>query len=145
MFLGEDTHALDEKGRVVMPSRFRSELADGCVVSAGREGQLNVFPVDVYLSEARELRSRPRSRLGDRQERFFFGLADQQTLDKSGRLLVKPELRSLAGLEVAGGVVVLGMFDHVELWDPAAYEREKELAREAYMERESDEEVATAS
>lgn len=122
-----------------MPSRFRAELAEGCVVAVGRRHQLNVFPVDVYLAEARELRSRPRTPELDRQERLFFGLADQQTLDKSGRLLIKPELRGLASLEVGGEVVVVGMFDHVELWTPEAYQRQRELALGSYFQEDGEE------
>lgn len=144
MFLGEDTHALDDKGRLVMPSRYRADLADGCVVAAGRRRQLNVFPLESYLAAARDLRSRERTTETEREERLFFGMADQQTLDKSGRLLIKPELRGVASLEPGSPVVIVGQFDRIELWTPAAYELQRRLSEQMYFVAD-DEEVATAS
>ena len=52
MFLGEHSHSLDEKGRVVMPSKFRAGLEDGCVVTKGQERCLYVFPINRWESEA---------------------------------------------------------------------------------------------
>lgn len=142
MFLGEDTHALDDKGRLVMPSRYRAELGDGCVVAAGRRRQLNVFPLESYLAAARDLRSRERTTETEREERLFFGMADQQTLDKSGRLLIKPELRSVASLDPGSPVVIVGQFDRIELWTPGTYELQRRLSEDMYF---VEEEVETAS
>ena len=57
MFLGEYSHSLDEKGRVVMPSKFRQRLERGCVVTKGQERCLFVFPMDQFDEEANKVLS----------------------------------------------------------------------------------------
>lgn len=139
MFLGEDTHSLDGKGRVVLPSRFRAELDRGCVVTKGQDGQLVVFPTASWEEKAAEVMERPQNRAGRRFARTFFGGADQQDLDKSGRLLLKPDLREYASLEMGTEVVVVGVFDHIELWNPGSYDGERSRGDEVYMSDEEDE------
>jgi len=144
VFLGVDTHALDDKGRLVMPSKYRASLTDGCVVVPGRLRQLVVYTVDAFMVRAREYRERPRTIENERFERIFFGMADQQTLDKSGRLLLRPELRDLASLEPGGSVVIMGLEDHIELWTPTAFERQRQLSSDAYYHKD-EEDVPVAS
>ena len=63
VFLGEYSHSLDGKGRVVMPSKFRPELADGCVVTKGQERCVYVFPMERWGEESSKvLTTRGRSR-----------------------------------------------------------------------------------
>lgn len=138
MFLGEYTHTLDGKGRVVMPARFREELAEGCIALKGQDGQVEIFPSEVWRKKAAEVAARPQNRRGRRFSRYFFASADEQQLDKAGRLLIKPELRSFAGLVEGGEVVVLGVYDRVELWSPEAYAAERARAEEVFMADEED-------
>lgn len=139
MFLGEDVHTLDGKGRVVMPSRFRDELSESCVVTKGRDGHLEVYPSSAWQEKAEEAMARPQNRAGRRFLRTFFAGADEQTLDKAGRLLVKPDLRTYAELEAGSEVVVLGVFDHIEIWNAESYRSERTIGDEAFLE--DDEEV----
>lgn len=139
VFLGEYTHTLDGKGRVVMPARFRDELSDGCIVLKGQDGQVQVFPSEVWREKAAEVAARPQNRRGRRFMRTFFAGADPQQLDKAGRLLVKPELRTFANLTEGSEVMVLGVYDHVELWSPDAYDSERDLSEEVFMADEEDE------
>ena len=139
MFLGEDRHTVDGKGRIVLPSRYRDELVDGCVITKGRDGQLMVYPVDVYSAQAEEVMARPQNRVGRRFARTFFAAADEQGLDKAGRLLLKQELRSYAGVDTGSEAIVLGVFDHIELWDPESYSDERQKGEEVYMADEDEE------
>lgn len=142
MFLGEDTHTLDGKGRVVLPSRFRDDLSDGCIVTKGQDGQLVVYPKATWAAKAAEVMERPNNRAGRRFARTFFAGADEQGLDKAGRLLVKPDLREYAAMELGSEVVVLGVFDHIEVWSPGQYEMERTRGDEVYMADEEDEREA---
>ena len=136
MFLGEYFHSLDEKGRVVMPSGFRRRLAEGCVVTKGQDGQLLLFPPDEFEGRATEVRERPQNRSGRRFARTVFSGADLQNLDKSGRVLVKPELRKYAALNASTEVAVIGVFDHVELWNKEQYLADRDAGDESYLEED---------
>ena len=136
MFLGEYFHSLDGKGRVVMPSGFRGRLEDGCVVTKGQDGQLDIFSVEVFEEKAADVIERPQDRSGRRFSRTVFAGADLQTLDKSGRVLVKPDLREFAGLETPSEIAVIGVFDHVELWEKDRYLTERVTGDEIYRDEE---------
>lgn len=116
MFLGEYRHSLDEKGRVVMPSRFRDELEDGCVLTKGQERCLYVFRSDQWEVEAARVLTLPRTdRRARNFSRAFFASASNQSLDQTGRCHIPEPLRVFAGLEK--DVTVVGVADHVEIWD----------------------------
>ena len=134
MFLGEYFHSLDGKGRVVMPSGFRRRLEDGCVITKGQDGQLVVFAADDFEQKASEVMERPQDKSGRRFARTMFAGADLQTPDKSGRVLVKPDLRDFAGLQTSTEVAVLGLFDHIELWEKERHLSDKASGDESYLE-----------
>ena len=136
MFLGEFFHSLDGKGRVVMPSTFRRGLEEGCVLAKGQDGQLVVFSVDDFQAKATEVMEREQNRGGRRFSRTVFGGADLQTMDKSGRLLVKPDLRTFAGLEGSTEVAVVGVFDHVEVWNRDRYLADRTAGDEIFVEED---------
>jgi MraZ protein len=134
VFLGEYFHSLDGKGRVVMPSGFRRRLDDGCVLAKGQDGQLVLFAVDDFEAKAADVIEMPQNRSGRRFARTVFGGADLQTLDKSGRVLVKPDLREFVGLETSNEISVIGVFDHVELWNRERWVADKSAGDQTYLE-----------
>jgi len=136
VFLGEYFHSLDGKGRVVMPASFRRRLEEGCVVAKGQDGQLLIFSADDFEAKASEVTDRPGGKGARRFARTVFGGADLQTPDKSGRVLVKPDLREFAGLETATEIAVVGVFDHIELWRKESYLLDREAGDAMYIEEE---------
>jgi MraZ protein len=115
VFLGEYSHSLDGKGRVVMPSKFRPELAAGCVVTKGPERCIYVFPMDRWEEESSKVLSLPRTdRRARNLARSFFAMASDQTPDRQGRVQITEALRAYAGLEK--DLVVVGVADHIEVW-----------------------------
>ena len=136
MFLGEYFHSLDGKGRVVMPSGFRRDLEEGCVVAKGQDGQLILFPTGEFESRAAEVREKPQNRVGRRFARTVFSGADMQALDKSGRVLIKPDLRDFADLEVTSEIVVIGVYDHVELWNKSLFLEDRAAGDQSYLEED---------
>lgn len=120
MFLGEYAHNLDDKGRLTLPARWREELGQRVVVTRGMEPCLFVFPAakfEKFLSEITTVGMTAADARG--LSRFFSSKATDDDLDKQGRVSLPQNLRDFAGLN--GEVMVVGAFDHVELWSPAKY------------------------
>ncbi len=121
MFLGEYSHSVDDKGRVVMPSKFRGELDAGLVITKGQEHCLYVFPNDRWEVEADKVLKLPRTNRKNRSySRAFFASASNQALDKAGRCQIPEKLRTYAGL--GKDVTVIGVADRVEIWDPISWD-----------------------
>lgn len=135
MFLGEYQHSLDDKGRLVLPSKFRDGLAEGCVVTKGQEHCLYVFPMDRWEIEVERVNRLPRTNRRNRNyARSFFGAATDQKPDKQGRIQVPPPLRTFADLDK--DVMVVGVADRLELWNAEAWEALSDEADELYADIE---------
>ena len=120
MFLGEYSHSVDDKGRVVMPSKFRGELDDGLVITKGQERCLYVFPNDRWDVEADKVLRLPLTNRRARDySRAFFSSASDQTLDRAGRCQIPEKLRTYADL--GKDVTVIGVADRVEIWDTESW------------------------
>ena len=134
MFTGSSEHALDAKGRVAIPARFRDQLAaqgdDRLVVTpAGK--CLAVYPYEVWLGMADKVGalSAVEERVQDFR-RLFFSSSHHCSFDKQGRVLVPQKLREYAGLD--GSVVVLGVQNKFELWSKDRWEAWNEGIQESY-------------
>ncbi len=119
-FMGTYTPKLDDKGRLFLPAKFRDRLAEGLVVTQGQENCLVVWPTDVFMEEARRAQATPMTVRGARDyARILFAGADEGTPDKQGRVSIAAPLREYASLE--RDVVVIGVMDRIEIWDPARW------------------------
>lgn len=121
MFLGTYTPRLDEKGRLILPAKFRDELSAGLVLTKGQERCLYAFP----MREFEGLYARMRQAIvPDRDARGFqrvmLASAVDEVPDKQGRITVPPMLREYAGLE--RDLCVTGAGARVEIWDAAVWE-----------------------
>jgi MraZ protein len=137
VFLGEYFHTLDGKGRVVMPSGFRRRLEDGCVITKGQDGQLIIYAADDFEEKAAEVRERPQNKEGRQFSRTVFAGADLQSPDKSGRVLIKEDLRGYADLGLSSEVAVIGVFTHVELWNKERHLQDRSAGDHLYMEEDA--------
>lgn len=115
MFLGEYAHTIDEKGRLIIPSRFRDGLGERFVVTRGLDHCLFVYPDTEWQNLADKLKSLPLTK-GDARAfaRFLFSGASECELDKQGRVLITPGLRQYARIEK--DIVVIGVSSRVEIW-----------------------------
>jgi MraZ protein len=121
VFLGTHSPRLDEKGRLILPAKFRDELAEGLVITKGQERCLYVFPLPEFERITAALSAAPVTAKAVRDySRVFFASAEQETPDKQGRITVPPHLRDYAGL--TRDCVVIGANTRVEVWDAAAWE-----------------------
>ena len=121
MFLGQYRHTLDEKGRVAIPVKFRGALTDGAIVTRGLDQSLFLYPRAQWTALAEKLSQLP---LGQADTRAFARLmlagAMEVELDSSGRVLLPEYLRTYGRLNKE--VVVVGLYDRIELWDAMAWE-----------------------
>src|SRR5262245_66581610 len=121
VFLGTHTPRLDEKGRLILPARFRDELAGGVVITKGQERCLYVFPTAEFTRIAGQLREQPMTHKAARAySRVFFASAHDEVPDKQGRVTVPGHLREYAGLDRE--LVVIGASTRVEIWDRQAWD-----------------------
>lgn len=120
-FLGTYTPRLDDKGRLILPAKFRSQLASGLVMTRGQERCLFVFPVEEFRRMHEQLRRAPvTSKQARDYLRVFLSGASDELPDKQGRVSIPPMLRTYAGLD--RDVTVIGAGTRVEIWDAAAWD-----------------------
>ena len=138
MFLGTYLPRLDDKGRLILPAKFRDQLEAGVVVTRGQERCLYVFPMAEFERIADQLRQAPvTSKQARDYLRVFLSGASDETPDKQGRITLPPVLRTYAGLERE--CAVIGAGQRFEIWDAAAWEAY--LARQEEVFAEQAEEV----
>ena len=138
MFLGEFEHTLDDKNRLTLPAKFRQAFAEGVFVVRGLDPCLLVFAPGDWerFVEERFAGLNSFTREARQMSRYFFAGALETELDRQGRFVVPPALLEHAGLERE--VVVAGVSDHLEIWDPGAWRsqlKEVEGSAERVAER----------
>lgn len=111
---GEYQHTLDTKGRLFIPAKLREELGDSFVVTKGLDECLFLYPLDAWKALEDKIRQLPMSKSRNLQ-RFFLSAAADVTVDKQGRIVVPPVLRSHAKL--VHDVTIIGVLDRAEIWD----------------------------
>ena len=132
MFLGTHEPKLDEKGRLILPARFREDLAEGLVITKGQENCLYVFPAAEFALITERLRQAPVTQKNSRDYlRVMFAGAHDEVPDNQGRINIPVGLRSYATLEK--NCVVIGANTRLEIWDSTAWnkylaDREKTFA-----------------
>jgi len=121
VFLGTHAPRLDEKGRLILPAKYRDELAGGVVITKGQERCLYVFPQEEFARITEALSTAPVTAKSVRDySRVFFASASDELPDKQGRITVPPALRSYAGLQ--RDCVVIGANTRLEIWDTQAWD-----------------------
>ena len=123
MFLGYFEHNLDEKGRLMIPARFRDLLAGGAFITHGFDRCLMVMN-QPYFSQVYERingmnLADPAARL---LRRMIFSNAYPVEVDKVGRILIPQNMRQFIGLD--GEAIVAGQGEYFEVWTPAAWEEQ---------------------
>ncbi|HAJ74288.1 MAG TPA: division/cell wall cluster transcriptional repressor MraZ [Lachnospiraceae bacterium] len=115
MFMGEYSHTIDAKGRLIVPSKFRNELGEMPVLTKGLDGCLSMYPYEEWVEFEKKLRALPLTSKNARTfVRFFVSGASQCELDKQGRILIAGPLREYANLEK--DVVLTGNLNRIEIW-----------------------------
>ena len=137
MFLGEHRHALDDKGRVIFPSRMRDELGAQVVLQKGIENCVLVFPPEEWEREVEKVNALPTTKPEARRyRRFFFSQAQAERVDTQGRLTIPQAFREYAGL--SKDVVIAGVGPRVEIWDASRWDTHRSESEDTVEDFASD-------
>lgn len=137
MLLGTYTPKLDDKGRVILPAKFREDLAGGIVVTRGQERCLYVFSTAEFERTHDRIREAPLSNKQARDFlRMFLSGASAETPDGQNRITIPPPLRAYAGLEK--DLVVTGVGARAEIWNATAWNEYMTAQESTYAELEEE-------
>ena len=115
MLIGELRHSLDEKGRLIIPSKFRESIGDSFVVTRGLDGCLFIYSMSNWERIVSRLNTLPFTKKDARTfNRFFMSGATVCDFDKQGRINLPSSLISYANLEKE--CTIIGVVDRLEIW-----------------------------
>ncbi|HLJ62403.1 MAG TPA: division/cell wall cluster transcriptional repressor MraZ [bacterium] len=125
MLRGEAQYALDDKGRVVIPPKFRAEMGDRITVTRWIEPCLAAFSPLEWHSLEEKLRMLP---LGNADfVRLLLSAAEDCDLDRQGRITLPPHLREHAA--ITRGVTIIGVGSRLEVWSTPNWRRKLQSVR----------------
>ncbi|WP_413250977.1 division/cell wall cluster transcriptional repressor MraZ [Sinomonas flava] len=137
MLLGTYSPRLDEKGRLILPAKYRDELAEGLVLTRGQERCIYVFSQKEFERVHEQMREAPiSSRQARDYLRVFLSGASDEVPDKQGRVTIPPNLRKYAGLD--RDLAVIGVGTRAEIWDAQAWEDYLAEKESAFSETDDD-------
>ncbi|WP_059052172.1 division/cell wall cluster transcriptional repressor MraZ [Paenibacillus senegalimassiliensis] len=133
MFMGEFQHSIDDKGRIIIPAKFRDLLGSSFVVTRGLDQCLFVYPSQEWEVLEQKLKALPLMKSDARAfTRFFFSGATECEWDKQGRVNLPGNLRQYAKLEK--DCVVLGVSNRVEIWSKDTWEQYFQQSEDTFNE-----------
>ena len=120
-FVGRFEHSLDDKGRVILPVKFRAEFEHGAFLTENREGCLALWTPAEFDRQVRAMQAQASAgRTNRNRARLWAASSYEVEIDRQGRMPIPSHLREFASLE--GDVLVHGAIDRVELWSPAVWQ-----------------------
>lgn len=133
MFMGEYHHSIDNKGRMIVPSKFRDELGEMFIITRGLDQCLFGYPLTEWALIEEKLKGLPLTKKDARAfTRFFFSGATESELDKQGRINIPAPLLQYAKLEKE--CVVLGVSNRIEIWSKQIWEDYFSQSEESFAE-----------
>ena len=131
MFFGSYTHNLDEKGRLVIPSKMRDELCLKAYILKGFDGALSIFKEEDFQNLVKELQNLPFNKKNSRAYlRIQLASACELDIDRQGRALLPTQL--LNKYQIGKEVIVIGALDHIEVWNRSDYEEYEKSADSSF-------------
>jgi len=122
MIIGQYNYNLDPKKRLTIPTKFRSVLTDGAVLTRGIDGCLFLYPQKQWDELADKLSKLPLSQSSARSfARVMLAGAMDMVLDSLGRILIPDYLKDYAKLNKK--VVIAGLYDRIEIWDEDRWQK----------------------
>lgn len=133
-FTGHYRHSIDAKGRVIVPSRLRDELEDNtAVLMRWPDGCIALWSGTHWRNLEQSLIDQRKSNPAGRTAlRTLGAYTFQEKVDGQGRITIHSELREHAKVE--RDVVIVGAYDHAEIWSPAGWQQEQAKAAESGLE-----------
>ncbi len=135
MFAGEYLCKLDEKGRFIVPSPMRERLeaaGNSVIFLKGAEQSLWVYP----MAEWEKVLERTKTKLDEEQSRLFMHFvvseAGTSDVDRAGRILIPGRLRKLVPVDEEQEIILVGLYNHMEVWNPTEWRRYLGQAEDKY-------------
>ena len=128
MFRGQYEHAIDDKGRLSIPAKFREVLKkEKSLVLSSADGYITAYRIQEWRNLENRIRSNPTFKR-DRRDylRLVYSKAEDVEIDPQGRILISQALRQRAG--ITREVVILGVMDEFEIWDKARWTAKESTA-----------------
>ena len=133
MFFGSYTHNLDDKGRLVIPSKMRDELGLKAYILKGFDGALSIYKESDFQRLVNELQNLPFNKKNSRAYlRIQLASACELDIDRQGRALLPTQL--LNKYQIGKEVIVIGALDHIEVWNKKDYETYEKTADSSFEE-----------
>ena len=121
MFIGEYSHNLDAKGRIIIPSKLRNELHSSFILTRGLDNCLTIYSLEQWEKIFIEINKLPTTKKDTRQYiRVLTSSACECTLDNQGRILIPTNLAEPLGIKKE--VTIIGANDHIEIWDKKTWD-----------------------
>ena len=122
MLMGEYHHNIDEKSRIIMPSKFRYDLGETFVITRGIDSCLFVYPKETWNNITNKLNELSFTKKDVRSfQRFFLSAATVCEFDKQGRINISSPLASYANLTKE--CVIIGVNDRIEIWSKENFDK----------------------
>ena len=122
MFMGENHHNIDEKSRIIMPSKYRYHLGETFVITRGIDSCLFVYPKETWNNITNKLNELSFTKKDVRSfQRFFLSAATVCEFDKQGRINISSPLASYANLTKE--CVIIGVNDRIEIWSKENFDK----------------------
>lgn len=112
--MGEFHHNIDEKGRLIIPSKIRYELGEKFIITRGLDKCLFVYPINEWENIIKKYRELPNTKEARNFMRFFLSGASECEFDKQGRINITSPLVNYASLKRE--CVIIGVNDRIEIW-----------------------------
>lgn len=133
MYMGEYIHSVDEKGRVIMPLKFREQLSQTFYITKSIDRCLFVYDEEEWKLMYEKMRSlKLTSERARRFTRNMFGPARELTVDKQGRIIIPQNLRDYAGIDKE--VVITGVATKIEIWSKEVFDENRKEEEEDFYE-----------
>ena len=120
MLMGEYHHNIDEKGRIIVPSKFRYELGDNFIITRGIEKCLFIYSEEEWNKIINKLKHLPFTNQDARNfTRFFLSGATVCEFDRQGRINISSSLINYAS--IVKECVIIGANDRLEIWSEESW------------------------
>jgi MraZ protein len=134
-FVGRFEHSVDAKGRIILPARFRDAFSRGGFLSSHREGCVALWTPGEFERQMAEMLDESKAdRDGRNRARVWAADSLDIEIDKQGRMAVPSRLREFAQIET--DVLILGVIDHIELWNPSRWDERVQPMEQWFLEDE---------
>lgn len=114
MFIGEYNHTIDDKGRIIIPSKLRNELGNNFIVTRGLDGCLFIYSSTEWNNIINKYKNLPDTKEKRNFLRVFLSGATICEYDRQGRINIPQSLISYANLKRE--CIIVGVFDRLEIW-----------------------------